>query len=348
MQKSQKRSNLAPVCVDYAALCAAEFDLSLVRKAFGPKGLGIILIKGVPQYSELRRKLLPLASRFATLADSVKSRYEDSASSYNVGWSCGKEMLQDGTPDVFKGSFYANPLCDVPTRDPELLRCYPQYMRPNLWPEELPELETAFKALGRLIFDVGMIVLGHCEKYISSIGGAQKALQQPMHTCIGTKGRLLCYLPPAQQSNGLRQWCGWHKDHGCLTGLTSAMYIKTHDVGSGGTSHQNEQEELACPDSNAGLYIQDRNDEIYCISIPHDCIAFQIGEALQIMSLGMLEATPHCVVPPRPESLDFQVWRNTFALFMQPRWDYSLAPGLTFGDFSAKKFKEYYQDGQGN
>lgn len=44
------------------------------------------------------------------LPEDVKRAYEHSASSWNVGWSHGKEALRSGLLDTHKGSFYANPL----------------------------------------------------------------------------------------------------------------------------------------------------------------------------------------------------------------------------------------------
>jgi hypothetical protein len=68
--------------------------------------------------------------------------------------------------DVFKGSFYANPVLDVPTTEKRLIERYPSYCRPNIWPQEqLPELEPAFKVLGQLILEVGMLLAHHCNKY---------------------------------------------------------------------------------------------------------------------------------------------------------------------------------------
>lgn len=40
--------------------------------------------------------------------------------------------------------------------------------RPNIWPEEaLPELDPAFKELGRLIMDVGLRLTEHCDQYVA-------------------------------------------------------------------------------------------------------------------------------------------------------------------------------------
>ncbi|CAI7896829.1 unnamed protein product, partial [Closterium sp. NIES-53] len=61
---------------------------------------------------------------------------------YSFGWSEGKESVEAGRRDSLKASFYANPLTDTPTTDLELIRRFPTYCRPNVWPsQDLPELE---------------------------------------------------------------------------------------------------------------------------------------------------------------------------------------------------------------
>ena len=100
-------------------------------------------------------------------------------------------------------------------------------------------------------------------------------------------------------------WCGWHNDHGSLTGLVSAMYLD--DSGSA----------VANSDPDAGLYIRSRSSELIKVGIPEDHIAFQIGETAQIHSGGILQATPHAV---RGTSIP-GISRETFAVFMEPMWD---------------------------
>ena len=267
---------------------------------------------------------LPMrAPHMQHLPEDVKRRYEDPASRYNFGWSQGKETLEGGQPDTRKGSYYGNPLRDdAAGGDAELARRFPCYCRPNLWPQqELPQLEAAFKALGQLIIQVGLLLMRHADKFVAARGGHPQRLhtilaQSPCpkgarpqgpntctcvlcahdvcacaggpslaacwnllckQACIGSStewalptqpgdavhvqllhatvsvhaGRLLHYFPsdpdaPPSSSSGQQQWCGWHYDHGSLTGLTSAMHLDAR-------GHP-----ASCPDSQAGLHIKDR------------------------------------------------------------------------------------------
>jgi len=77
-----------PVSIDFAELCDNSNDLSqAIEEAFGVNGLGLVTIKNVPNYTTLRRAVLPLAARLAQLTQEQKTALEDPLSSYNFGWS---------------------------------------------------------------------------------------------------------------------------------------------------------------------------------------------------------------------------------------------------------------------
>jgi hypothetical protein len=85
------------VSVPYAALADPSADLTTaIEAAFGPDGLGIIVVDGVPGYPEARKALLPLASRLAALPVDALAALEDAPSHWNFGWSHGKERLEGG------------------------------------------------------------------------------------------------------------------------------------------------------------------------------------------------------------------------------------------------------------
>lgn len=340
------------VAISYSELKDKSTDLSIkIEDGFGPNGLGILSITGVPGFSLLRQNLLQLAPRLASLPEEVKRQLEDPHSRYNFGWSHGKENLESGKPDMLKGSFYANPLLDVPTTEAYEIERYPSYCGSNIWPGgALPEFEEAFKTLGKLIFDVGLLVAYHCDQYVSKgmkmpeSEGLEKIL---LHSRCH-KGRLLYYFPVEcsdhnQVSGSISSWCGWHTDHGSLTGLTCAMFTR-------------DSAEIPCPDSAAGLYIRTRANQIVKVVFGHDEIAYQIGETTEILSRGYLCATPHCVQAPKGEGAR-GIERSTFALFMQPDWNEKLnfpndvhihkemilSNGvLTFGEYSEKLLDKYY------
>lgn len=227
----------AIVVLDYHDLIA-DIDLSpQIEEAFGWEGLGILTVKNIPNLVELRSKLLPLAREFSALSDEVKLKYESPESVFSFGWSHGKEKLE-GKPDLSKGSFYANPLYDRPVDDESIIAQYPAFVHPNIWPsDDLPPLEIAFKDLGKLIVAVGVLVAKQCDKYVKSRceSYVDRKLVRIIETSLCCKARLLHYFPreadlgSAEEDDGnFSSWCGWHNDHGSLTGLTSAMYMDSN------------------------------------------------------------------------------------------------------------------------
>jgi isopenicillin N synthase-like dioxygenase len=206
-----------------------------ISKAFGVDGVGVLTVKNVPNYVAARQNLLPLSRKFAILPENIKEKYVHSASSYSFGWSHGKENLQ-GKPDVSKGSFYANPQFDRPVDDDLVIAKHAPFVHPNIWPtDDLPELELAFKTLGQLIVEVGKLVAKQCDSFVHAKCNSypRNSLETVISTSLCCKARLLHYfpIPPSDtplntdSSDGFSSWCGWHNDHGSLTGLTSALYV---------------------------------------------------------------------------------------------------------------------------
>lgn len=223
-----------------------------------------------------------------------------------------------------------------------------------------------------------------------------------------TKARLLHYFPPPPEEEGKWEdeeeedhddsWCATHVDHGCLTGLTSALYVdefeyppiipSTASTGTGtststtSTTTSNTTSTTTStkasatmgnslpvlpattpPSEKTGLYIHSRTSTVTKISIPEDALAFQTGEALELITGGKFRAVPHFVrvggsrsaaaggvrrllrrkgVNGEEEEEEEgkkqrkNVARNTLAVFTQPGLDVVVDKkrGLKFGDFS--------------
>lgn len=184
-------------------------------------------------------------------------------------------------------------------------------------------------------------------------------------TSTTTKARLLHYFPPKdsgvsiptdsipEASKDLQKsrlstvsdedhdsWCATHVDHGCLTGLTSALYI---DESTNPPLLPNIIDASASlpalpflsspPFPSSGLYIHSRTSNIKKVDIPFDCLAFQTGEALQLMTGGKFRAVPHFV--RTGGSNGSRVARNTLAVFTQPELGevVNKKAGTTFGEF---------------
>lgn len=239
--------------IDYRALsafCDGSLDqddisklLEKLEAAYGPGGLGILTMKNVPQYISKRKRLLKFAQKIARLSSDELKAVADPESKYQIGWSHGIETLENGTPDLFKGSFYANPNFNDPLvvykkrhgveGESESEGDYKMFMRSNVWPEKVPGVEEALLDLGNLVTEVGVKLAKLCDEYISRHfmkEGQREVLRVKLSEMIDgsvcNKGRLLHYFPTnrieqllAERSDvsadtlDPEKWCGVHCDH---------------------------------------------------------------------------------------------------------------------------------------
>lgn len=336
-------------------------SLEALEEAFGPDSLGILVVKDVPaEFAELRHRLLSYSSYLGNLPKSELDQLENEKAKYLTGWSLGKETLKNGQVDNLKGSYYANCAfyvdpslsCAKPTEEfnPDN---FPEYLSPNMWPAEstLPGFKPTFEDLCRLIIDVAVLVARACDRFAEKqiAGYPAGYLEEVVKTSTTTKARLLHYFPEDAKADAKKEeeegdeddWCATHLDHGCLTGLTSAMFVDESASPpvvkpSADGSLPPLAELPTSPDPKAGLYIKSRTGETVQVKIPRDCIAFQTGEALERITGGKFKAVPHFVRGARAEMSAGKIARNTLAVFTQPNLgdEVDMEQHITFGEFA--------------
>ncbi|KAI9848764.1 MAG: hypothetical protein M1837_006851 [Sclerophora amabilis] len=368
-----------PVTVSLKELQEGTVPSSVLEDAFGPTSLGILLVRDLPvQFPSLRHQVLSYASYLAALPTSELAALENPSANYLTGWSLGRETLRPGVFDTFKGSYYVNcsPESGTDGEQNEVVNqaeAYPDllsYTSPNVWPSRasLPGFQPAFETLCSLIIEVAGLVARACDRYgEATIEGYRKhCLERYVRTSSTTKARLLHYFPPPSQAapasssvgvleEGSTQnattdgddsddWCATHVDHGCLTGLTSAMFIdESTNPPTSTLPHPTTDDEPPSlsplpelpkpPSPSTGLYIRSRTNTTVKVSIPRDCLAFQTGEALEIITQGRFRAVPHFVRgPEKGEGGDGRgggrIARNTLAVFTQPNLHEPLSPSV--------------------
>lgn len=357
------------IIVDYHKLIdRAEKQDQLQDKlenAFGLNGIGIIGIRNVPDFVEAKRELLSLAYPLANLPEQELKNLEAPETLYNTGWSHGKETLKHGSPDWNKASFYFNPLIDEPGTEEER-KNFPLSYPSNRWPKasSLPTFKTAARRLGSLMKDVAVELSKHIDDYAKSKNSSYRSdtLYRSLANTEKVKGRLLYYYPligdekNEQSDNDQSEdsWIGWHNDSGFLTCLSGGLFMEPD-----GTILPSS------PYNNAGLYVADRNNEVFKVQLPGDCMAIQIGECTQILTGGEVIATPHCVkgapnvartsfacfidTPPTyalkaPPSKSVSAGYPAFSSARVPPLSKRWHDGMLFGEFLDKTFKSYYCD----
>lgn len=163
---AQAKQTPEVVVLEYSRLVDGSDLAAQVKEAFGPEGVGILYVRGVPGLREAREALLPLARRLALLPEEALKKYEREKAFYCIGWSRGREKFK-GKPDLAKGSFYANPLYDDPSLGDAVVAERFPFARQNAWPSEVPELEEAFKRLGRLTYEVAKPLVRQVDRLVA-------------------------------------------------------------------------------------------------------------------------------------------------------------------------------------
>lgn len=102
------------------------------------------MIANIPNFVEIRKKLLPLSHRLANLPPAILKKYTRPEIFHSLGWSCGVEKFH-GNYDVSKGSFYSTCAQDVPRKlSEEEKKSFTQIeldmRQPNRWVDEIPEM----------------------------------------------------------------------------------------------------------------------------------------------------------------------------------------------------------------
>lgn len=355
----------SPVTVSLHDLQNNNIPFSTLLAAFGPSSLGILVVRDLPsKFQALRSKVLAHSSRLAALPAETLETLTKPQAKYLVGWSHGVETLRPGVVDTAKGSYYVN--CAF-YRDETLAGAdagkfpgFDEYTAPNVWPGEdrITHFKRDVEELIRLVIDTAVLVARACDRFASvEVPGYQDGyLERVVQGSLTTKARLLHYFPmePGKEERPLEQeqdqeqehadqdtvddsWCATHLDHGCLTGLTSAMFVD--ETASASASDSSALTELtSSPDPASGLYIVSRAGQVHKVGIPRNCLAFQTGEALELITQGKFKAVPHFVkgVDPKNCGPGRRIARNTLAVFTQPNLDepVDLQTGLTFGEFA--------------
>jgi isopenicillin N synthase-like dioxygenase len=90
--------------------------------------------------------------------------------------------------------------------------------------------------------------------------------------------------------------------------------------------------------SAPGLQVQDKRGNWHDVPNEENSITVNIGDMLQLASNGLYKSTTHRVVNPSEESSD----RISMPLFIHPRSETILAPGITAGDFLQERIRQIY------
>lgn len=217
---------LKPIILDYKTLCDKKIDLSKELEAsFGQRGNGILLVKNIPNYEKYREELLLLGYKIHMFSPEVKKKYERPDVHYAVGICTADKYAHNGVNDVAT-SWYCDPLKDKMDSSRTIKDGKGEvsdFYMDNFWPtEDLPELEPAFKNMGKLTCEVGFMLSHHIEKLVKSVLPTYKTGQ--LYDTLGQPvGRLIHYHDFHNENKG--EGIFWHSDSTSITAVCSPLYM---------------------------------------------------------------------------------------------------------------------------
>jgi isopenicillin N synthase-like dioxygenase len=159
----------------------------------------------------------------------------------------------------------------------------------NVWPEDAADFRSRYEQIGVQTHHLGLILLEACARALG--------LPEDTFTAYTEGGphvtRALRYLPlkPAQVGTGI-VWGEEHTDFNLLTLLP------------GGRFYDPAGDPCGRPDAASGLYLRTRPSaehpigrRVYGVP-PAGCMVAQVGQQLEILTGGRLQATPHEITAP--------------------------------------------------
>lgn len=297
---------------DYSDLLNPNKDLSeLIDRAYNLDGLGIAVVKNIPNYMQLRQKTLQQGYTMYKISDRME-KYKRPEYNYEIGWSLGASKTENITPtDILHGVFSTKSKLKL--------------TGPENYPQE-PELEGFqgnYEQMRDLFTSILHMKLRHFDKYLHQINpNISNTLFQDYLKVHETQNELLAYFPfntiPEEDREYYRNkllWIGWHRDYSCFTILSRAKYFDTDG---------NELKGIP-----AGLTIKNRKGDQLKVDFDEGEIAIQVGDIAYVLSGGILNSTPHTVdiIGQLPDN----VFRTTYVQFIDPHEDSIIKPpdGIT-------------------
>lgn len=252
--------NLAEL--DRGPEAAAQFRESL-RAATHDVGFFYLTGHGVP--ADLEGRLLAAARAFFALPEASKLAIENTKSAQFRGYTrVGGERTQ-GEID-WREQIDVGPERPVIT-DPASADFW-RLEGPNLWPEDLPELQSVLAEWHELLSRIALRLLG---AWAESLGAPADAFAPAFAPDPSTLIKVVRY--PGKDEPTPQQGVGAHKDAGVLT----LLWV---EPGKGGLQVEKDGEWIDAPPIPGAFVVN-------------------IGELLEYASDGYLKATVHRVVSPR-------------------------------------------------
>jgi isopenicillin N synthase-like dioxygenase len=224
---------------------------------------------------------------FCQQPEAAKAPYNLPEIWYQRGWTppnTEAAVVAQGQKD-FKECWFSAPYAG----DPEVTSLFPELFPDNVWPPQPATFRDHHTGVGRKLHGVGEVLLRGCERALGLDAGTFDELTRGAAHLT----RSLLYLPVSAEDIAAGVlWGEEHTDFNLLTVL------------AGGRFYDLDGKPAAKPDDRSGLYLRTRptaehpRGRMVPGRAPAGHLVAQVGQQLEILTGGVLLATPHVIKTP--------------------------------------------------
>ncbi|EAR86597.1 dioxygenase domain protein (macronuclear) [Tetrahymena thermophila SB210] len=283
--------------IDYHELTTSESGelFTKFQRSFGRDGIGSVLVRNIPHLSETRFKLLPLTYQLANMPNEELEKLVKAETHYLRGWSQKNQKVY-GVENKNLGIFRAHILKDDKyqwsvSQLEHLPKRIQHLVGDNVWPDSNPSLNKIYKKqfldYHQIVYKTAIILLTKLEKFIENEQPhfRTSALTQLLKRSDQHIGGQFYSYPNCSYEQLTQDWAYWSTDYSLLQGLSSQIYVNS----------LGETQDYVDHDSGLHIFSQDPNNYIK-IRLDDNSILFKAGEALQILSGGVIYPKPHRLI----------------------------------------------------
>lgn len=306
-------SNKRPVRVDFQEVASEKYYKHverLVGDAFGLDGFGAIIITNIPNFKQIRHKVLKNMYTLSQEPQEILNglRQPNKESLYEVGWHTKKMNSAFGKSSNRFVSFFS--------RYPKETVQFPldkkfEEENINIWPDTVKNFKDDLLQLNQNLMPPVLGLLKYIDGYLSKkiINYKKNKLVSSFSKNYSNSNRLIAYTPLEEftlNEEDKYNWDNWHTDFGLLAAATHPIYL----------TKNGEIYNL----KDSCLALKDRNGNEHELEFSEDEFLVTTSDAMFIESAGYIPATPHTVKIKK--CLPKNIYRCQSVSFFEPHLDY--------------------------
>ncbi len=289
------------VVINFKNLIENKIMKNEIKNAFGNKGTGYVLIKGIPKFDELRQKVLKSGFNLAHQPKELLNSITKPEIDYSIGWDVSTFITEHDQKHSMFNSFTARCLREslVYPKNKNLEKSHA-----NVWPN-IKNFKEDYTEFGKLIAKCQLELLRHIDGYSNDFININ--VYKDLKDDHDAYNRLIIYNPIDNFPNkSADTWDGWHTDYSALTALVHPMYFEKNG------------DRFDC--KYTCLNVINRNGEKITTQFDENDLLIQASDTIFILTGGEIAPTPHAVKLPKEMPKD--KFRIQFATFFQPNYNY--------------------------